>query len=62
MIRKIVTHYKLGDPSAREADLAYWLGKDPADRIAAVDALRRQFYGNPGRLQRTARVVQRAQR
>jgi len=41
-------------------DLAYWLGKSPEERIAAVEMLRRQFHGkNLPRLQRTVRIINR---
>ena len=61
-MEKIVTRWKLGDPAAEKADLAYWLSKTPEERIAAVEILRRQVYGSPSRLQRVARVIQRPQR
>ncbi len=44
------------------AMLAYWLGKTPAERVAAVETLRRQYYGNSARLQRVTRVIKRAPR
>jgi hypothetical protein len=61
-MEKVVTRWKLGDPAAEQADLAYWLNKMPEERIAAVEFLRRQMHGTLPRLQRVARVVQRAQR
>jgi hypothetical protein len=42
-------------------NLQYWLTKTPQQRLAAVDSLRAQVYGNTERLQRTARVIQRPQ-
>jgi hypothetical protein len=45
--------------SARQ-DLSYWMGRPAEERVAAVDFLRKQHYGNTARLQRAARVVQRA--
>ncbi len=62
VIQKVVTRWKLGDPAAEKADLAYWLSKTPEERIEAVEVLRRQVYGSPSRLQRIARVIQRPQR
>jgi hypothetical protein len=41
-------------------DLDYWMGRPAEERVAAVDLLRRQHYGSTTRLQRVARVVQRA--
>lgn len=59
MIQKIVKKYRLQESAATQADLAYWLSKPPEERVAAVDYLRRQYYGNATRLQRVARIVQR---
>jgi hypothetical protein len=41
-------------------DVKYWLKHSTEERLAAVDFLRKQFYGNSVRLQRSARVIQRA--
>jgi hypothetical protein len=58
MIKKVVTKKNLNDSISIKADLLYWLSKKPEERVAAVDFLRKQFHGNTGRLQRTARVIQ----
>jgi hypothetical protein len=58
MIKKVVIKRSLSESSAGD-DLAYWLSRPPAERVAAVDALRKQFYGSTARLQRTARVIKR---
>ncbi len=42
--------------------LAYWLSRPAAERIAAVEFLRRQYLGPGARLQRVLRVVERARR
>jgi hypothetical protein len=60
MIQKVVAKYELNDPDAARRDLEYWLSRPPEERVEAVEILRRQFYGNPGRLQRVARVIQRS--
>ncbi len=62
MIQKVVTRWKLGDPAAEKADLAYWLSKAPEERVAAVEELREQFGAHTTRLRRVARVTQRPQR
>ena len=62
MIQKIVKKHRLPDRAAPQDDLAYWLSKTPEERVATVDYLRRQYYGNAARLQRVARVVQRPPR
>jgi hypothetical protein len=59
MIRKTVQKQRLDDYSEIEQNLRYWLSRPPQERLAAVDALRREFYGDSQRLQRTARVISR---
>ncbi len=61
MIERVVRIRKLESDTRRD-DLAYWLTRSPAERIAAVESLRKQFHGTAAGLQRIARVVQRAQR
>jgi hypothetical protein len=61
-IEKVVKKARLDDRSTAREDLAYWLSKTPAERVAAVDQLRRQYYGDSVRLQRVARVVKRQPR
>ena len=62
MIQKVVKKYRLQERATTQDDLAYWLSKTPEERVATVDYLRRQYYGNATRLQRVARVVQRPPR
>ena len=62
MIQKIVKKHRLQERATTQDDLAYWLSKTPEERVATVDYLRRQYYGNAARLQRVARVVQRPPR
>ena len=61
MIQKVVTKRNLYDSSSIKEDLAFWLKKTHEERVAAVDYLRRQYHGSTARLQRSARVIQRAQ-
>ena len=61
MIRKIVQKHDLDNFSEIEENLEYWLSRPPEERLAAVDALRHQYYGDSHRLQRVARVIQQAQ-
>lgn len=61
-LKKVVRVRKLGDPALEREDLDYWLSRPPAERVAMVDELRREFYGGPQRLQRSIRVIQRSQR
>lgn len=60
MIEKVVRKGSLQDLSEIKDDLAYWLSKTPDERIEEVERLRRQFHGSSARLQRSARIVQRA--
>jgi hypothetical protein len=62
MIQKTVKKYRLQERTSTQDDLAYWLSKTPEERVATVDYLRTQSYGNATRLQRVARVVQRPPR
>jgi hypothetical protein len=62
MIEKVVRKANLREFSEVRENLAYWLSKTPAERVEAVEILRRQYYGNPARLQRCARVIQRSPR
>jgi hypothetical protein len=59
MLRKVVARRSQHADSTAE-DLAWWLGRPAAERIAAVEFLRRQVHGSTTRLRRVARVVQRA--
>lgn len=59
-LEPVVRRYALSDRSASLDTLAWWLGRPGSERLAAVDGLRREFYGSPARLQRSARVVERA--
>lgn len=64
MIEKTIKKRPLDDKSATADDLAYWMSKTPEERVAAVEYLRNQFYGNKGRprFQRVARFVKRSSR
>ena len=61
MIKKVVVKRSLQDHRLIQYDLEYWLSRPPEERVATVDYLRRQLYGSATRLQRTARVIERAQ-
>jgi hypothetical protein len=60
MIKKTVAKYRMDSFSEIRQNLQYWLAKSPQERLAAVDSLRSQRYGNTERLQRIARVIQRS--
>jgi len=59
MLAKVAKIKKLHDSSEKD-DVVYWLSKTPAERIEAVEFLRKQMYNEPApRLQRVARIVKR---
>ena len=59
MIEKKVKKIKLGQTDTIKGDLANWLSRPPEERIAAVEMLRKQYYGDIGLMQRVGRVVKR---
>jgi hypothetical protein len=59
MIERVVHKGSLHDFKSAKADLAYWLSRPAEERLAAVDYLRRQYYGSSERLQRVVRVTKR---
>lgn len=59
MIEKVMKKGSLGETQDPSQDLAYWLSKTPEERIAAVDHLRRQYYGTGARLQRVVKIIKR---
>ena len=61
-MERVVYMTHLHDPTLVSRDLAYWLSRPLAERIAAVETLRERVYGNSQRLQRVARIVQRPRR
>lgn len=61
-IEKVVSKGSIQTLSSAQTDLEYWLAKSPEDRIACVEILRRQYYGNSARLPRLARVVHKTRR
>ncbi len=58
MDRQIVKKNRLDDFDEVKDNLKYWLSRPPAERIAAVDQLRKEFNESPVRFQRTARIIQ----
>jgi hypothetical protein len=60
MITKVVRKSSLHDFQSDRINLAYWLSRPVEERLATVDYLRKQYYGSTERLQRVARVIQRA--
>lgn len=57
MIKPVISKHKLGSFSEILDDLQYWMRKSPVDRIAAVEALRKQQNGTGKRLQRVIKVI-----
>ena len=59
MIEKVINKHSLRDNNAHLRDLEYWLKKSSEERVAAVDILRKQYFGHSKGLQRSVSVVQR---
>jgi hypothetical protein len=59
-ISKVVRVGDMRELKSARRDLEYWLSRPAEERVAAVDFLRRQHYGDTARLQRVAGVVQRS--
>ena len=57
MIEKVITVTTLEHDSAMD-DLAYWLGRPPEERLAAVDLLRHRFFDIPGKMERILEVAE----
>ena len=58
MIQRVISKKNLHENQA-EQDRVYWLNRPVAERLDAVELLRKAYYGNSARLQRTACVTQR---
>jgi len=56
-MRRVVQIRRMDRDSEMRQNLEYWLSRPPEERLAAVEELRRQFYGPPQRLERVVRVV-----
>ena len=59
MIRKTVSKHRLEASFEIKQNLKYWLSRPPEERLAAVDSLRAQIYGNKIRLKRVVHVIRR---
>jgi len=60
MIKKVIKIKNADDKNLILDDLKYWLSRSSKERIDAVEYMRRQYHGSTERLQRVARVIQRA--
>ena len=56
-LQKVVTKLTLEEASDPRRDLKYWLSRPSSERIAAVEYLRKQYYGDAGRIQKVVRIV-----
>jgi hypothetical protein len=56
MIKKVISKCSLSQWHKEKDDLQYWLSRTPEERIGAVEFLRKQYYGDSERLQRTVKV------
>ena len=62
MDRRAFRVAKAAEHGEASQDLAFWLSRPPAERVAAVEFFRRQFDGSGARLQRVLRVTHRTPR
>lgn len=60
-MEKVITRRKLHENSYRD-DREYWLSKTPEERFSAIEMLRRQRHGTPGRIERVVKITQLKQR
>jgi hypothetical protein len=56
-IQRILRVTSFDEERRHNRALDYWLSRPPAERVAAVEFLRRQFIGPGVRLRRVYRVV-----
>lgn len=61
MIEKVARKTNFKNNTEIKDNLAYWLSRTPEDRVSAVEFLRRQRDGNSAGLQRSVRIIKRAQ-
>ena len=61
MIEKVVNKADLSRHDEVKQNLAYWLSRPPAERVEAVELLRRRVHGDSAsaRIERVVRVIQR---
>lgn len=57
MIERTVHKCRQDEHLDAKQNLDYWLSRPPEERLAAVDFLRRQMYGDTGGIQKVVRVV-----
>jgi hypothetical protein len=53
-VAPVVRVYKLGE---EPRDNCYWLSRPPLERIAMIERLRREFYGEEYELQRNSETL-----
>ena len=56
----VIKKRHLRDPNLIKEDLEYWRSRPAEERIAAVERLRREYYGDLPGLSRVVRVIQRS--
>ena len=56
-LQRIVRLTSFAEEERTRPDLHYWLSRPPAERVAAVEYLRRQIDGAGARLRRVHRVL-----
>jgi hypothetical protein len=61
-MQKIIKKSDLHDTDAARRDLEFWLSRTPEERVSAVEILRRQHYGDMGRIKKMIRKFRRPTR
>ena len=59
MDRRALKITMFAEDARENPSLRHWRSRPPAERVAAVEFLRRQFIGSDARLRRVLRVVSR---
>ena len=57
-MEKVFVKRRLNESTVKQ-DIDFWLSRSPEERVAAVEYLRKLYYGDTGRLQRSFKIVQR---
>jgi hypothetical protein len=56
-LQRVLTQITFHEEERTRPTLRFWLSRPPAERLAAVEFLRRQMHGSGARLQRVHRVL-----
>jgi hypothetical protein len=57
MNRKVASLHRLEGFSEIKQNLEYWLSRPASERLEAVQILRRQAYGDTGRIKKVVKII-----